>query len=504
MTGAFQAGAASVSIEPPLGLAMVGFVRRHEPASSSAGDLEVTALVLAGQGGRAVICGIDTLGIQAPQVDRLRERVAEASGAEPAAVLLNFNHTHCAPAASPGLVTLGGAMDDRAAEGGHYMAAVADRTVDAVRVAVSRLEEARARWSVGRCDEAVNRRERTTDGRVILGWHTEGLVDLDLPVLHVAREDGSSIATVVTYGCHTVAVGPDVLTYSADYPGAMRRAVRDWTGGACVFVQGAGGNVLPRTAFAQDLREAERMGRRLALAALGAAADRPGWPRSYTRHQDGSVTPFHLYRPAPAETPPPVLAASERQARFALQPLPDVEAIRAELDQARAAVQAARARGADPGRINVLRYQEVWATRTLNALEDGTAQTHIAGPVHALRVGDGAFVTGPGEVFTEIGMAVRERSPASVTAYAGYTNGLITYFPTAAEFPFGGYEPAYGNKSFGLPTQVTPEAERTLVHTALATLADVFDTAPPSGGDALQATGAAPPAPPADVARRPV
>ena len=43
---ALCAGAAAVSLEPPLGLPMVGFVRRHEPARTSAGDLEATALAL--------------------------------------------------------------------------------------------------------------------------------------------------------------------------------------------------------------------------------------------------------------------------------------------------------------------------------------------------------------------------------------------------------------------------------------------------------------------------
>ncbi len=43
-----------------------------------------------------------------------------------------------------------------------------------------------------------------------------------------------------------------------------------------------------------------------------------------------------------------------------------------------------------------------------------------------------------------------------MTLYAGYTNGIVTYFPTAAEFPLGGYEPDYGNRSFGQVAQVTP------------------------------------------------
>jgi hypothetical protein len=107
-------------------------------------------------------------------------------------------------------------------------------------------------------------------------------------------------------------------------------------------------------------------------------------------------------------------------------------------------------------------------------------------------VGDCAIVTGPGEVFTEIGMAVKERSPADVTIYAGYTNGVISYMPIAAEYPLGGYEPGYGNKSYGLPTQVTPEVERILVETGVRLARSLFPERPSRGPSGWLATGAAP------------
>ncbi len=92
----------------------------------------------------------------------------------------------------------------------------------------------------------------------------------------------------------------------------------------------------------------------------------------------------------------------------------------------------------------------------------------------AVRIGDGAMVTGPGEIFSEIGLAVKERWPAEVTLYAGYTNGAISYFPTAAEYPLGGYEPNYGNKPYGLPAQVRPESERILIETGVRLVRSLF------------------------------
>ena len=499
----FAAGAAAIGLEPPLGLPMVGFVRRHAPARWSVGDLEATALALQADGRRALIVGVDTLGIQAPEIDALRERIAAATGAPPAAVLVNFNHTHCAPPASPALARLGGDMDVGTAPAtADYARTVADRVVEVARVAASRLEEARPAWGVGWCPESVNRREKLRDGRVILGWQPDGMVDWQVPVLGLQRRDGSSIATVVGYACHTVAVGPDVLGYSADYAGPMREAVRAWTGGECVFLQGAGGNVLPRVAFAGDLEPARALGRQLALAALAGLAHRPAWPTRYRRSDDGSVTPFHLYRPEVVDDAAPALAAAEIGVDFPLRELPTRAEIAAECARAQARLDAARARGAGDAELNTIRYDAVWAQATEAAILAGTAPTSVPGPVHALRIGDGAIVTGPGEIFSEIGLAVRERSPAAVTLYAGYTNGLISYFPAASAYPDGGYEPAYGNRSFALPAQVTPECDRLLVRAGLDALGRCFERHPPIDDDLL-ASGEPPAVPGPVLPQRP-
>jgi hypothetical protein len=325
-----------------------------------------------------------------------------------------------------------------------------------------------------------------------------------VPVLGLERRDGSRIVTVVGYGCHTVTVGPDVLAYSADYPGPMREAVRAWTGGECVFLQGAAGNVLPRVAFAEDLEPARKLGRRLALAALDALADRPGWSPEHVRSDSGSVTPFHLYRPAPGAPGDTALAATELTVELPLLALPTREEIAAEVASAQARIEAARARGAGEAELNTNRYDLVWAQGAQAEILAGTAPTAVPGPVHALRIGDGAIVTGPGEIFSEIGLAVRERSPASVTLYAGYTNALISYFPAAAAYPHGGYEPGYGNRSFALAAQVAPECDALLVRAGLDALASCFPDAPVVGAaDDLLATGGTPAAPGPILPRRP-
>ena len=58
----------------------------------------------------------------------------------------------------------------------------------------------------------------------------------------------------------------------------------------------------------------------------------------------------------------------------------------------------------------------------------------------ALRIGEVAFLFIPGELFVEIGLAIRENSPFGFTALAGYAEDWIGYLPTEQAFGEGGYE----------------------------------------------------------------
>ena len=57
----------------------------------------------------------------------------------------------------------------------------------------------------------------------------------------------------------------------------------------------------------------------------------------------------------------------------------------------------------------------------------------------AVRIGDTVFVTFPNEVFTEIGLEMKERSPFEKTFVIGLASGHGGYIPTEAEFLEGGY-----------------------------------------------------------------
>jgi neutral ceramidase len=504
----FRAGAASLNVDPPFGLPMCGVVRRDWTGASRIGSLEVTAIAFEAGDSRVVLCGVDTIAVQSPEIDRLRDRIAKATATPRAGILINASHTHHAPPGSGYFAeALGAESREPDAAALEYVGLLHERIYEVCLLAFERLERAWIRWGLGRADFSVNRRERDPDGMVRrLGWHEAGMLDQTVPVLQAVREDETAIGTLVAYGAHTVTTWIESDAYSPDYPGTVRDAIRRWTGGECVFFLGAAGNVMPRVSFERTGRAMHEMGEGIALEAIHALGGPvPAWPSElYTAEGFRSGNTVSAFRWRAAAAAPPTLTAAERKVTFPLLPLPSLDEILELKARSLTELEEARERGASEGELRGLRYHGLnYALRTEAELRSGSPRTSVDGTIGAVRIGDGVIATGPGEIFTEIGLAVKERSPADVTLYAGYTNGNLSYFPIASEYPLGGYEPSYGNKSYGLPTQVTPEADRILVQTAVELVAELFpDREAVDPGDWL-ASGAVPVAPERSQLRRP-
>ncbi len=503
----FRAGAAATVLEPPLGLPMVGFVRQPRAALGRGLPLEVTAVVLERGPARAVLCGVDLAGIGGEEAAELVDRVAAATGAPPAGVVLNWSHTHLAP---PG-GRLGGALygepePSLALEIERYAEVVRTTIVAACAAAASRLEEARPVWGQADVDEAVNRRERTPDGSnggTILGWNPEGLVDREVTTLQLRRPDESVLATVVGFGCHPVTTGYDMDVYSADFPGPLRRVVRAVTGGECVFLQGAAGNVLPRVAFTNDEREAERMGTRIAVAALESVAGRWSTPVELDVLAEGSVTRIAAYRRRAVATDAAALGSVSRLVTIPLRPPPTLDDVRQQRAGYENELAAARLAD-DPGAMQGRLVPRAWGLTVEAGLVAGTTPTAVTTPMHAIRIGDGAIVTCAGEAFSEFGLAVKERAPGRPTFLAGTTNGYAGYWPTAAEYPFGGYEAGYGYKTAGLPSLYDPEVETICVSSAVRLAEELFPGAEPWDATAgWGASGRTPRLPPPPALQHP-
>jgi hypothetical protein len=80
----------------------------------------------------------------------------------------------------------------------------------------------------------------------------------------------------------------------------------------------------------------------------------------------------------------------------------------------------------------------------------------------AIRIGNTALLTFPGEVFVGIALDIRQRSPFEQTMFAGLANDYIGYVPTSEANGSLGYEV--------VASRVTPEAAGTLIDSATSLL----------------------------------
>jgi neutral ceramidase len=466
-----KVGAARTIIDPPLPSDPQGYLRRAEAAREHSDPLLITAVVFETPTCSAAILAADLAGQDTEAADAMRAAVASLIPVPATNVLINASHTHGGLWARADGSKLGGEFDHfTEAERAYVQRLPHDFASVALRAWNSR-RPARVAGGTGRVPGvAVNRRERTADGRTILGWNRDLPMDDETPTIRIDDLNGHAIATITAFGCHPVVVGPEVPITSSDFVGPLRKRVEELRGGVCVFLQGAAGNVLPLEAFHDHDGPHVPMGQRLGLEAAHAIADSDPLKRTIEKVNYGSVTPISLYRRRIDPVQPDQAVAVERVILdLPLLAPPTPSELEAELVERETALEEARRQGQDRSVTNPIRYHINWITTMLKHPDLGSWRT-TPGELWAMRVGDCAIMATPGEVFSEIGTQVRERSPFTTTLFAGYSQGILGYMATAAEYPHGGYEPSVAQRGYAHPAPFDPAIERILVDTSLELL----------------------------------
>ena len=470
-----RAGAAAVSIAPPVGVDLMGYLRRSEPALGYGEPMEATALVLDDGTTRIVLVGADLFGASGAWAQTIRDRIGAAVGAPSHHVLLNSQHTHAAPP-TPGWAKIGGDADWNGEER-RYGDAVGDLVVSAAVEAARRTRP--ARLGFGRTvveGITVNRRQRV-EGGTILGWNPDEECDRDVAVIRVDDEARGAICTVVAFASHPVVIGPDVPEASSDFVGPLRERVRDWTGGECVFLQGCAGNIVPFESFYTEAGAERSFAERLALAALRARAEASLEPTAPEQMPFASAIPMAIWRHVQDGEQDVTLAASERRVALPLLEPPtleEIERLRAELEQRVVDLKAA---GEPRTTWNPVVLHVRWAKAVEQRVADGSVERSVDVPVQSLRIGRACITAWPCEPFCELGLEVKERSTAPFPVTLGYSNDLVGYVPTRREYPFGGYEPVVAQRHFGRSAPFAPEAGELLVQHSLELTAELFDPA---------------------------
>ena len=128
------------------------------------------------------------------------------------------------------------------------------------------------------------------------------------------------------------------------------------------------------------------------------------------------------------------ISSSSMTVELPLKKLPTKSEIEAEKELYVEAFNSAKNDGALPEQLNPLEYHINWADYALELLNNGWDSQHVPAFLQVFRIHDTAIVGIPGELFSEIGIEIKSSSPSKITLIGGYTNGVISYLPTAEEY----------------------------------------------------------------------
>ena len=470
---ALRLGFARVDVTPPLAIPYLSYYPRQTAFEGVHDRLYARALAVEGAAApgqapvRAAVVALDSLGISrhvlgpdGDYVETVRREVERRSGVPAGNVLLAASHAHSTPQTTD-IAALAGDCPEAPA----WLEGLAGQIADAVATAWGARRPATLRGATGLCHGvAWNRRILTRDGRLVrlaqrppddqvVKEPRDDRVPLLLATGAAAAADAPGGAAawrgaLMGFTCHPTTVQVQPLV-SADYPGVACALVeRELGAEACLFLQGACGNVGPVRATT-DFQDVDVYGR-----ALGGEALR--------------VLSLLEARDAPAMSP--ALAVGRETVQVARRPLPDGAALAAQAAALEAEIGAAPDATARAAAIG--RFRRVAESLRLSRLGAGP----VAIEVQALRLGDALLVACEGELFVEYGNRIKDASPAAVTFVAAYANGYEGYIPTPAAWDEGGYE-----VSVGPWTRVWRDAGEDVGAAAVALARRVWDEgAPPA------------------------
>ena len=435
-----RVGVARVEITPPLGIPMAGYY--HERGADGVIDpLYSKAVVIESDGVRAAFVALDLIGVTRSITDQARAEIENTAGIRGDHVMISATHTHTAPE----LAGRGSRSED---QGGSrslsvdYTESLPAKIAQTVRLAVEKLEPAQLRAARGSCEDLTfNRRYYMRDGSV--GWNPgklnpdivmpAGPSDAEVGILVAekpnAQGPAQTIATCVNFAMHTDTCGGSKI--SADWPGAVGRVLAGYHGAEhlTLVTLGTCGN-LNHLDFGWSWPQGTPIEQHRIATILGASV-------------------FQAYKQLQPVAAGPLRSRSE----IAELPLPEVTP-----EQVEQAHQTLANTHDDHG-DNFMK--QVRSYRLLDIAERQGKPYRVE--VQAIALGpDVAWVSLPGEIFVEIGLAIKKRSPFPYTQVVQLANENIGYVPDRRSYAEGNYEPESARCAAGSGEQLVETAVRLL------------------------------------------
>ena len=452
-----RVGVAETDITPPAGFPMAGYY--HERLADGTIDpLKAKAIVFRDAQVESALVVCDLIGIATDLSQAVRKRASEQTGIPASHIVISATHSHTAPDYMKELYwNLGGERRDpvRAA----YIDKLINGTVEAIVKAHAAAEPASLEFGSATQTTAVsfNRRSVMRDGSVKT-WQSHdnpdvvrpaGPIDPEIALLTVRDEAGKPLAILSNFALHLDTVGG--MKWSADYPYFIEQTLRKELGPGLISIFGAGccGDINHDDPRSKDRNKADFIGNSIGESILEQ--------RTQLERLDRAD-----------------LVVKSQVVRLPLQ-----NATKEEVDQAIKVLAAAHRREKVDFFEHVTAYKKLMLDQFRHRDPYAVAADHItwglsrslAGVGESLPVDvtvmtlgrDVAIVCLPGEVFVELGLAIKQASPFTTTLVIELANTVETiYVPHRAAYVGGGYEVTNSN--------LQPGAGEMLVETALVLL----------------------------------
>lgn len=421
------------------------------PMDSAHDPLHVRCLVLDDGNTSIALALVDSCMVHRDVLDLAKKRASETTGIPPEHMLISATHTHSAPFAN----AQHGTPQELT-----YQKRLLEGITEAIVQACKSRQPAKAGWSgYDLPDEVFNRRWFLTPGTVPtnpFGEDTDivkmnpprnndilinpaGPTDPEVSVLYVENAKGVPLAIFANYSLHYV--GATGGQMSADYFGEFARLMPVRVGSpakdfVAMLSNGTSGDI--NNINFRNPRPRREPYEQIRIVA-GKTAD------AVTR-AIGQI-----------DSPSDNLTLAMKQREITLKHrVPTAEQIERAKDIAEIDAE---------GEKKLPRLAKAYAQRTLKlGAEPPTTKVLI----QVVRIGDLAICALPFEVFAEIGLELKDKSPAADTFVVSLANGGYGYLPTPEQHQFGGYE------TWLTTNKVQKDASVILVDNLLEMLAELF------------------------------
>lgn len=391
-----KVGVGKTDITPPLGTPLRGYY--YERLATNVHDpLFAKAIVIGDGANTMVVVIVDNVDVAPFGFQEARARIQKEFKLPASNIIISATHTHTGPEYSD-----------------VYEKILATKIHDAVKIAMQNMQPAAIKSGVGKEENiSFHRRFMMKDGTVKFNpgalnpdiVRPMGPIDPEVGILYFETPDGKPIAVLVNFAMHLDTVGGTEI--SADYPYYMERVLKKVLGDDAMVLFGFGtcGNLnhfnvkSPETL--KGFGRTERIGYALAASVI---RELPALATIGSTELKSQSEVLHLKIPEYTKK-------QVAEAKINAKKESDHESSTPEIREA----------------MKILRIQE----RKGKPIE---AEVQVFG------IGDIGIVALPGEIFVELGLDIKERSPFKHTFILTLSNNSIGYIPNEPAFKYGAYE----------------------------------------------------------------